>query len=421
MINTMGDSNIYQALTTDSSLSLATTFYNNSDMVTSPPMTGNSSSNATKREIIKFWRSTAFGLGGTVVCCIGIICNITAILVLANFKNKSSAPVLLMCLAVSDTAYLTSRMFLETIPSLIFNNYIDPSYRENVLPSVCVMFPAYLVAQCLGIYTVLIITLERYTVIVWPFKAHKMCNLRTSLSAVACLLCLVILYHIPFFFAHECVVKLNNATLTNSTVFQRTDFGLSHFYVHVYYKWINPCVIFAFPFLVLVLFNSMTLHALWRDRQATSAAQNRVHPERRLTVMVLCMTGAFFLFELMAALAFVLTSGNDTYIELTVPLIRFTAISDLGLLTNSAVNFLIYCSTGKKFRDTFRHLACKFVHILCPYSLSPCRKRQAKYRTGHESEVTHATTVAIGSNSNINISTPEVKLRKYNASVEVEK
>ncbi|XP_035825012.1 FMRFamide receptor [Aplysia californica] len=322
---------------------------------------------------VRVWRATMYGIGGSCICCIGVVCNFISILVLANFKNKSSAPVLLICLAVSDSLYLLSMMFLETIP-IFTNEYIGPGYRHNLMPFFCVLYPVPLISQCLSIYLVVTITLERYTVVARPFHAHKICNLRNALITVVCLTVLVLIYHVPIYLAFECNHGWYNRTQSNITKFERTDFGQGRFYNEVYYKWINPAVTFVLPFLTLLCFNSMMLRALWRDRNATSGAQNRMRHERRLGKMVLVMTSVFFLFELMAAVSFILVTRADRYTQISRHSVRFTAISDLGLLINSAINFLIYCGTGKKFRDIFRHLARTFFSRL--HLCATCQKRR---------------------------------------------
>ena len=40
-------------------------------------------------------------------------------------------------------------------------------------------------------------------------------------------------------------------------------------------------------------------------------------------------------------------------------LLRFSAIADTMTMLNAAINFIIYCATGKKFRDIFKQAFCR--------------------------------------------------------------
>ncbi|BFZ04600.1 hypothetical protein BsWGS_07639 [Bradybaena similaris] len=80
--------------------------------------------------------------------------------------------------------------------------------------------------------------------------------------------------------------------------------------------------------------------------------------ERRLTFMVICMTSVFFFCELMAAINKIVLIGYTTYFT-PPPIFRFSAIADTCLLLNAAVNFAIYCVSGRKFRHTFVVVFCQ--------------------------------------------------------------
>ncbi|GFO15188.1 FMRFamide receptor [Plakobranchus ocellatus] len=76
--------------------------------------------------------------------------------------------------------------------------------------------------------------------------------------------------------------------------------------------------------------------------------------------MIFTMTGVFFLCELMAAITFIITTELGGYHFTTIHVNRLWALSDTLMLFKSAVNFLIYCATGSKFREQFRELFCSY-------------------------------------------------------------
>ncbi|CAG5127084.1 unnamed protein product [Candidula unifasciata] len=282
--------------------------------------------NHAPRRYIWQWRVGLFAVGGACIECVGVICNIIAIIVLANFRSRSSAPFLLICLSVFDSLYLLSMLFLENLAIMEGGQLFNASYREFTLPiydfefkSIVlvfsrVLYPTPFLMQTCTIYLVVLITLERFAVVAWPFVAHRIC---------------------------------------------RNDFGRSTFYTEIFIKRLNIIVNFALPFVLLILFNYFMIISLRKSRMNATSKRTFTTDERRMTMMVFCMTSIFFVCELVAAICQIVLMGFSSYDQLPVEISRFSAIADTCLLINSAINFAIYCVSGKKFRQTFVQLFCR--------------------------------------------------------------
>ncbi|GFR71234.1 FMRFamide receptor-like [Elysia marginata] len=80
------------------------------------------------------WRVGLFGVGGTVIACVGIVSNIITIVVLTHYRTKSTAPFLLISLAVFDTLFLFSEMFLEPLTYMAQGGLISDTYRDFITP-----------------------------------------------------------------------------------------------------------------------------------------------------------------------------------------------------------------------------------------------------------------------------------------------
>ncbi|GFO26142.1 hypothetical protein PoB_005264700 [Plakobranchus ocellatus] len=80
------------------------------------------------------WRVGLFGIGGTCIACVGVVCNITAIVVLAHYRSKSTAPFLLICLEAFDTLLLITEMILETLTYMAEGGVISDTYRDFITP-----------------------------------------------------------------------------------------------------------------------------------------------------------------------------------------------------------------------------------------------------------------------------------------------
>ena len=113
------------------------------------------------------------GIGGTAVAIFGIICNIIVIIVLANYRQRTSAPLLLIILAVYDTLALLSEMVLETLTLLSRARLISRRYLEGVIPVYVILYPLPHIAQTGSIYMTVLITIERFIAVVMPFRALR--------------------------------------------------------------------------------------------------------------------------------------------------------------------------------------------------------------------------------------------------------
>ncbi|KAK7475209.1 hypothetical protein BaRGS_00033513 [Batillaria attramentaria] len=106
-------------------------------------------------------RVAVFAIGGTTVAAFGLLCNIVSIIVLAHFRQKSSAPFLLICLEAVDTLLLLSEMILETLATLSQAGLLTDAYRDVIRPVYVVMYPLPHIAQTGTTMMTVLITLER--------------------------------------------------------------------------------------------------------------------------------------------------------------------------------------------------------------------------------------------------------------------
>ncbi|GFR75109.1 FMRFamide receptor [Elysia marginata] len=303
------------------------------------------------------WRVGLFGFGGTFICCCGVICNIIAIIVLSRLRSKSSAPFLLVCLSSLDCIYLLSFLFLETLTTLSSAHHITSEYRKFSAPIYGYLYSVPLICQTCTAYMVVVISLERFVVIVLPFRAQAICSFKWALSSVCLCVAFSILYHIPDYMAFYHVKVWDHQLQTYVDRIGRTEFGSGYFYTKVYFRWMNFTFNFLLPFALLLTFNGVTLTSFYKN-VVPEAIRVRQAQQRRLAIMIISMTAVFFICELMAAIAFIFTADLIGYHNTTIHINRLSALADTLMLLKSAVNFLIYCATGSAFREEFRRLFC---------------------------------------------------------------
>ncbi|KAH9525509.1 hypothetical protein Btru_001584 [Bulinus truncatus] len=153
--------------------------------VSTLPFNNASDSTGYKQEL-RYWRAVVFGLGGAVVCVLGILCNVTAVVVLAKFKTTSSAPFLLICLACLDALYLLFMLVCENLSVMSKAGLITRHYVDVITPVYRYLYAIPFVAQTCISYTVLLISVERFVVVAWPFKAYTICSYGLPIRAEVC-------------------------------------------------------------------------------------------------------------------------------------------------------------------------------------------------------------------------------------------
>ncbi|XP_041349163.1 FMRFamide receptor-like [Gigantopelta aegis] len=340
------------------------------------------------------------GIGGTTIAIFGIICNIIVIIVLANYRQKTSAPFLLIILAVYDTVALFSEMMLETLTLLSRAKLISRSYLEGVIPVYVVMYPVPHVAQTGSIYMTVLITVERFLAVVTPFRAMRYCNRSVAWKACLVVLAWAIIYHIPMYLAYTHWDGVWSDELNKTRIiFNRTDFGISYFYNEVYVTWINFICDFLTPFLVIAILNVLILRAMKKSKEfnpCEGRQQMNQQRDTRMTVMVLAVTTVFFVCQLFTAVAFVMMRGMNKYSDCSMACNNFTAVADTMVMVNSAVNFILYCAVGKKFREVF-------VQVFCGYrQAKPAATHQTNLSTQSPSSKVRAIEINLKPRPNIN-------------------
>ena len=318
-------------------------------------------------------RVGVFAIGGTAIAVVGLLCNCISIVVLAHFRQKSSAPFLLICLEVIDCVLLLSEMLLETLATLSQARLLPDEYRDFIRPVYVIMYPVPHIAQTGTSMMTVLITVERYIAVARPLLASTVCNKTWARRAVLAILAWSLLFHVPLYLAYSHGERVDPRTNASRIVFHRTAVGESEFYNYWFVVWINLTFEFLLPFLLLVVFNALTIRAL-RASKALAAKSvtmtsrggggaaggggggKRAAREGRLTGMVIAVTAIFFVCELFPAVALIVVRGKDAFTECSVACAHFVSVADTMVLLNSGVNFVAYCAIGKQFRDIFARI-----------------------------------------------------------------
>ncbi|XP_048753020.1 FMRFamide receptor-like [Ostrea edulis] len=296
----------------------------------------------------------AWGVVGNIIAAYGIIGNILAILVLRHRLMRSSTSYYLISLAVYDTGVLLAMILLMALPTIYLEKkeLMDYYYASQYMNAY--LYPMALVAQTGTVYTTVGFTIERYIAVCHPLKAANTCTRsRTKRIIILIFVCSVI-YNVPRFFEYTVVEKWSPHLNRSVPEVMTTTLGSNKDFRQVYFICLHLIVMFLAPFVLISILNIQLMRAVknakkTRNRMSTNAAK-----EANLTIMLIAVIVVFLICQLPSIADNILwTIFDKDVLHCNLHYVRLTSISNLMVNVNSAVNFILYCVFGKRFRRVF--------------------------------------------------------------------
>lgn len=399
------------------------------------------------------------------LCLFGFAGNTVATLCLRRDRSKTATPFLLVSLEVADTLFLVAVFGLRVLTSIdtfaLRLRWLDPA-----VPFIGkFVYPTALVAETGTIYLTILVTVNRYISVCWPYRASDWCSVRCARRHVAAVVVFSVAFNVPRFFEYDIVqVEPSSAGNITSNVGNRSvdgtavvseqltsaastsavallhqlqqqqqrmrlapsdstesvtstlatigviekDESESHLLLHissmaehpiyrlVYSNILYFFVMFLFPLASLTFLNQRLIVALRRTKKkrqrligkgtagfggssktapnATSGSGNgggggggssdANRSEEDITFMLIVVVMVFVVTQTPAAVTQMMESWLDEE-SLGCPAAYFfyVRISDLLVVANSSLNFVVYCLCSRRFRQILIDVVCR-----CPLS-----------------------------------------------------
>ena len=149
-----------------------------------------------------------------------------------------------------------------------------------------------------------------------------------------------------------------------------TELGKNEKFREVYYIYLSLLVMFVLPFLVIFALNIQLMRAVNQAKKARTRMSTSASKEANLTIMLIAVIIVFLLCQMPSIadnILYVIFDQDKLHCSLWY--IQFTTISNLMVVVNSAVNFILYCVFGKRFRKVFLKTICH-----------PFRRKQPQFK-----------------------------------------
>ncbi|KAI0229639.1 FMRFamide receptor, partial [Lamellibrachia satsuma] len=301
----------------------------------------------------------AWGITGNIIAALGVFGNLLSIVVLANPRMTSSTSYYLIMLSIFDSIVLISLVLFMALPIIYFaTGQLEGYYR--IYPYLHpYAYPTALIAQTCSIYLTVGFTVERFIAVCHPLRATEMCNTSRAKKSILTIFLCSIIYNIPRMLEYRVVVTRNVLTNVTEAMYVQTQLGANPMFRHVYFIYMHMCVMLIIPFLLLAVLNLQLCRAVKRSQNIAGKVTNSQRRENNLTMMVISVVAVFLICQVPSIIDNIFMATLPSDVLNTPPFVKLTCISSLMVITNSAVNFVLYCVFGQKFRGVFVHIFCR--------------------------------------------------------------
>ena len=209
--------------------------------------------------------------------------------------------------------------------------------------------------QCVT-YQILAMTADKYIAIRWPHKAVTYSSPKRAKIIIVTILIFVSIYNLPHLFITELVKGKCYGYSIKSVL-------------TIVYSWSTFVLNGVSPFVLLIRMNYVIVKTVRNSRKLFNGdvpitgmeTKQRAmkNAENQLTTMLLLITTLFLILLFPTYIRFVYTAFVTSVTPSKLATSMF--ISELSYklyVTNSGINFFLYCVSGKKFRNDLKEIVC---------------------------------------------------------------
>lgn len=293
------------------------------------------------------------GVSTAAVVILGVLGNAMAMIVLTRRTMRSSTNIFLTALAGWDTLVLLVVMLLICLLEL------SEPFRQQVFPYiVAYLYPLALAAQTATIWLTVSFTVERYIAVCHPLKAASMCSIPRARLVVLCISVVAVLYNVPRWLEYS-IVRYTDPLNQTCISYAQTSLAKDSIYHKIYFGWLYFLIMCFIPLCSLTILNFFLIRAVRRSKHERKSMNVRESRENNVTIMLVSVVIVFIICQVPALIYNMAYSIDMPKVSNSKSWTVFSAFRNFLVTLNSAVNFILYCALGQKFRRTF-------VRTLCP-------------------------------------------------------
>ena len=278
---------------------------------------------------------------------IGLVGNTLSFLVMIKPNNrKVSTCIYMAAISISDNImmYVCFHVFLIDVLKTHEWHHMECKF-QNVIA---------LYALQNGTFLILAMTTDKYIAIKWPHKTATYSTPRRAKMIAVGLSVGAFVYNIPHLFLSSFMGDLCVAYAIDNLITRM-------------YSWFTFVLNAIIPFTLLIYMNFVIVKTVRSSRRSfgdndrgMDARQKAMKSaENQLTIMLLLVTTLFLILLCPTYVRFIYLSFADpsTPLEYANQILIFQITVRL-FMTNTGLNFFLYCISGKKFRNDLKEILC---------------------------------------------------------------
>ncbi|XP_076449118.1 uncharacterized protein LOC143285606 [Babylonia areolata] len=299
-----------------------------------------------------------------VILVLGVFGNVMTIVIMRRIKSDDSTiNIYFTAIAVMDTVYLCN----STLEHWTWHQFrFGLSSTHSVVCKVLTWL--YTGGSTISCWYLVCMTVHRAISVVWPHRVNLLCTRRTVLLLLAGITVFFAVLYSHYLIGFETV---HYASDNNYWCTVRYDNDAYIFFIENVFTYIELSFYCLLPFIFLLTSNiiliwKLTVSVKAADKHLTQGDSDQVQAHRKaansVTLTVVAVSVAFVVLTLPTSINFMrnyfgrFRSALTSYERAT----EFFIDAVTGLLghANHAVNFYLYCLTGRRFREEFIKVLC---------------------------------------------------------------
>lgn len=296
-----------------------------------------------------------------LLCFVGCYTNLISFCIFRQKSMRSSINVLLGALSLIDVVVIITSVPVFVVPAL------NEFFRYEILEfgyeiSILYIYPITLMAQTCSVWTFVLISLERFYAVCYPFDSkYRLTAVRAKMWQLVVVVSSV-LYNLVRFWEYELNNTLPPKALENSTysysIIDKVNPLLkdNYFYFLGYYLIGHVLTHFVLPFSIILILNVCIVVSMRRARHLQQILLNGTYSSYTSTTrMAISVTSVFFLCNLCSLILHIWeVFAPDLFYEKPTSAFLLLDLSNATVLLNTSINFVIYLIYSKKYRQRFR-------------------------------------------------------------------
>ncbi|XP_046552579.1 mu-type opioid receptor-like [Haliotis rubra] len=299
-----------------------------------------------------------------VLMILGTFGNVLSIIVLNRKSMRdSTVSIYLTALSVMDISVLYTgllRQWLRVVIHLDIRVISEMSCKIHI-------WVVYFTLD-MSVWILVSVTVERFVSVMYPYTVKKYYTRCTAFVNIAVIAILLLALNSHYLYGLGDVQTTVDGT-TNIERCAPVNEGYEHFELRVW-PWIDLCVYSFIPLTVLIIANiSIAQKVVSRKRNArrinpemlTTTSNHERYQDKKTSSMTKMLLVVNLVFFVCTAPVSVYLIGETYWTVDTTPhrdavLSLIWAFCNALMYTNNSVNFLLYCISGSRFRNTLKEL-----------------------------------------------------------------